>query len=103
MAEKKTDNYLSQELNDFQDSLGKEGGFYKQVEEKLKEMGYEYQMMGLIYSKDEIRIKFILENKDANEQEKLEVAATFNEIAVKNNLDPKIFKVKVSNNDNPDW
>ena len=102
-AENKSDNYLSQEVNDFQEFLVNEGGFYKQVEEKLKEMGYEYQMMGVIYSKEEIWIKFILENKDATEQEKFEVAATFYEIAVKNNLDPKIFKVKVSNNDNPDW
>lgn len=103
MAKGQNDNYLAQELNDFQDSLDKEGGFYKQVEGKLKEMGYEYQMIGVIYSKDEILIKFILANKDATEKERLEITTTFNEIAVKNNLDPKIFKVKVSNDDSPDW
>lgn len=35
-AENERDNYLAQEVNDFQDFLDKEGGFYKQVEEKLK-------------------------------------------------------------------
>ena len=111
MAESKDDNYLAQEqlegspkeLDEFQENLNKEGGFYHQVAEKLSEMGYEHQMRGMTYSKDEIWIKFVLTNKEANELEKVVVKEVFEELAIKNKLDPKIFKIKVSNDGSPDW
>jgi hypothetical protein len=91
------------ELDNFQESLSKEGGFFKQVGDKLKEKEYDHSMLGMFYPKDEIWIKFVLTNREANKQEKIEVKAIFDELVNKNNLDPKIFKVKVSNDDSPDW
>jgi hypothetical protein len=113
-AENEADNSFSQssqgqrevvlkELDNFQESLSKEGGFFKQVGDKLKEKEYDHSMLRMFYSKDEIWIKFVLTNREANKQEKIEVKAIFDELVNKNNLDPKIFKVKVSNDDSPDW
>ena len=93
----------SKEANEFQDFLMKKHGFYEQVGEQLKQAGYEYNLLGMIYSKDEIRLKVILKNKEANEQEQIKVKTIFNVMIEKNNLDTKIFKVKIGNDDNPDW
>ena len=111
LAENKGDNDSAQEqlevspneLDEFHENLNKEGGFYHQVTEKLSEMGYEHQILGMTYSKDEIWIKFVLTNKEVNELEKVVVKEVFEELAIKNKLDPKIFKIKVSNDDGPDW
>ena len=51
------------ELDDFQEYLSKERGFFEQVGKKLKGKGYEHSMLGVLYSKDEIRIKFVLTNR----------------------------------------
>ena len=63
---------VSKEANDFQDFLMEEHGFYEQVGEQLKQEGYEHSIYGMIYSKDEIHLKVILSNKEANEQEQIE-------------------------------
>jgi len=43
------------ELVEFNDFLFKEGGFFSSVGEELSKAGYNYQSLGTIYSKDDIR------------------------------------------------
>ncbi|WP_313892339.1 hypothetical protein [Psychrobacillus sp.] len=65
--------------------------------------GYEHNTLGMVNSQDEILVKFVLTNKEANKKERNEVITIFNELIVENGMEPKLFKVKVSNDDSPDW
>ncbi|WP_172370810.1 hypothetical protein [Sporosarcina jiandibaonis] len=90
-----------EEANGYLESYHKEVGFYKRLGEKLRENGYEHSILGIMESEDEFRIEITLTNKEANEQERVEVEKIFEETAKKYKLNPKIFKVKVSNDDSP--
>lgn len=94
---------MSEEANDFQDYLMEKHGFYEQVGKRLKQEGYEHSIYGMIYSKDEIHLKVILSNKEANEQEQIKVKTIINDIIGKNNLDLKIFEIKIGNEGSPEW
>jgi len=91
------------EVGDFQATLTKEDGFYAQVSEKLKEKGYEHNMLIVGYAIDDIWVKLILTNKEANKAHIKEVKKIFNNVIIKNKMDPIIFKVKVSNEESTDW
>ena len=69
----------------------------------MKQEGYEHSIYGMIYSKDEIHLKVILSNKEANEQEQIKVKTIINDIIGKNNLDLKIFEIKIGNEGSPEW
>ena len=85
-----------EEANTYMESYHNEVGFYKGLEEELREKGYEHNILGIMESEDEFRIKITLTNKEANKQEQKDVKKIFEETARKYKLDPKIFKVKVS-------
>ncbi|MEK4078724.1 hypothetical protein [Solibacillus sp. FSL K6-1126] len=83
--------------------LYEEGGFFEQVNNQLKEEGYEFQILLAVYSKDDIRVKYIL-NKEATESVQEAVKSIFFEAVEINNLDSKSFNLKVADkNDGPDW
>ena len=61
------------EVDEFIESLQKEGGFFSKIGEEFKKEGYNYQTVGMINSKDDIRIIIIiLDNEVVTEQKKLE-------------------------------
>lgn len=79
------------------------GGFFEQLNNQLKEEGYEFQILLAVYSKDDIRVKYIL-NKEATESVQEAVKSIFFEAFEINNLDSKSFNLKVADkNDGPDW
>ena len=68
------------------------------------EKGYRFQTLGMANSVDDIRVKYILTNKDATEFEQEAVKSIFFEIVEKNNFDSKAFNIKVADSeDGPDW
>lgn len=92
------------EVEEIQTLLYQESGFFEQVSSKLKEKSYVFQMLLSVYSKDDIRVKYILANKEATESVQEEVKSIFYESVEKNNLDSNSFNLKVSDSDGgPDW
>ncbi|TQR17973.1 hypothetical protein [Psychrobacillus soli] len=84
-------------------TLMEKGALYDQVGERLKEKGYEHRILGGINAEDRILVKFVLANKEANNIRQQEIAAIFNDYIIKNNLDPLLFQVKVSNDTSTNW
>ena len=92
------------EAEEFSTLLHQEGGLFEQVSTKLIEKGYAGQMLISMYSKDDIRMKYILENNDATESVQKEVKSIFFESVENHNLDSNSFNLKVADSDNgPDW
>ncbi|OCA92597.1 hypothetical protein [Pseudobacillus wudalianchiensis] len=92
------------EIEEIQTILYQEDGFFEQVNNKLKERGYAFQVGVAVYSKDDIRVKYILINKDAVEPAQKEIKSIFYEAVKKNDLDPDSFHLKVGDSDDgPDW
>ena len=61
-------------------------------------------MLLAIYSKDDIRVKYVLANKEATESIQDEVKSIFYASVESNNLDSNSFNLKVGDsNDGPDW
>lgn len=81
---------------EFQEFLSGKGGFYEQVEYEMKSKGYEYQLLGLVQDENDIDLQIILTNHEANAEQRKEVIAIFHDIALKNDLDPDIFQLKVT-------
>lgn len=82
---------------EFQNHLSEKGGFYEQVGHELESKGYEYQLLGLLHDKDDIDLQIILTNHEANAEQREEVIAIFHDIALKNDLNPDIFQLEVTN------
>jgi hypothetical protein len=96
MSQKEYD-VLLKEVDDTQELLAKKGGFDEQVAEEMKKEGYDHSIVGMIYSKDDIRLNIIMTNNTvvtAQEQEK--VNKIFKDVIIKNKLDPKAFKIEVT-------
>lgn len=92
------------EVEEISTLLYQKDGFFEQVNTKLEGKGYACQMMVAIYSKDDIRVKCILEDKDVTESIKEEVKSTFYESVENNNLDTSSFNLKIGDSkDGPDW
>ncbi|MGA3599413.1 hypothetical protein [Lysinibacillus agricola] len=92
------------EAEEIQDQLYQEDGFFEYVSNKLTEKGYVFRMLLVVNSKDDIRVKYILANKEATESVQDEVKSIFYGAVESNNLDPNSFNLKVGdNNDGPDW
>ncbi|MBS4176952.1 hypothetical protein [Lederbergia citrea] len=88
----------------FHTLLYQENGFFEQVNNKLEEKNYFFQMLLAVYSNDDIRVKYIVVNKDATESVQEDVKSIFYVVVEKNNLDSNSFNLKVAdNNDGPDW
>ncbi|WP_374964104.1 hypothetical protein [Lysinibacillus sp. RS5] len=104
-TEIKVDNEKKlKEAEEIQTQLYQEVGFFEYVSNKLTEKGYVFRMLLVVNSKDDIRVKYILANKEATESVQDEVKSIFYGAVESNNLDPNSFYLKVSdNNDGPDW
>lgn len=90
------------EALEFQKYLEKENGFFEQVSNSLELKGYSFRIMYSVFSKDDIKMKYIL--SDVTEFEKEEIKSIFFELVEKNNLNSNVFELKVSDNDDgPDW
>lgn len=87
----------------FQYSFMQKGGLYDQFGQRLKERGYNHLILTGINSKKEILVKLVLIDKEANQQRQEKVKEIFNDFLAKNNLDPSVFKVKVSNDESFNW
>lgn len=84
--------------------LYKSGGLFEQVNKKLKENGYAHQMLLAVYSKNDIKVKIILEDQEATESIQKDVESIFFETVESISLDSKSFRLKVGDkNDGPDW
>lgn len=53
------------EAEEIQNLLYQEDGFFEQVHNDLEEKGYAFQLLFAVYSKDDIQVKLLLENKEA--------------------------------------
>ncbi|WP_144509825.1 hypothetical protein [Bacillus sp. FJAT-22090] len=93
----------SVETQILQITLMEQGGLYEQVGDRLKEKGYEHHILVGINAKDQILVKVVLANREANEHKQKEIIAIFNDYIIKNSLDPQIFQVKVSNDESINW
>lgn len=91
------------EFDDFEGLLLKKNGLYEQVYEEMKKAGYEYVMITTLYDKDVTWVKFGLTNKKGTEAEKTEIRSIFYTLVEKNNLDSSAFKIRIKNDDRPDW
>lgn len=92
------------EVEEISNLLYQEGGFFEQVNNKLKEKGYDFQMLLAVFSKDDIRVKYILTNKDAIESIQEDVKSIFFESVDNNNLDSNSFNLTVGDSkDASDW
>ena len=78
--------------------------FIEQVNYKLKNKGYAFQTLVTVYSKDDVWVKYIIDNKDATKSVQEDILSVFFESVENKNLDSNSFNVKVSDrNDGPDW
>ena len=63
-----------------------------------------FQTLITANSIDDIKLKYILENKEATESEQKAVKTIFFDLVEKNNLDSNAFELKVGDEDDgPDW
>lgn len=88
-----------QEVEEIQNLLSKEGGLFKQVNANLEEKGYAFQMLLAVYSKEEIQVKYLIENKEATKSVKEEIKLIFYESVENNKLDSNSFSLKIGNSD----
>ena len=100
---KKTSLELIKEVEDFQESLQKDGGLFDQVDEEMKNAGYdEYSIAGTLNSKEDIWLKIILPNYEVvTDRKSEEIINIFKDKIRSNNLDTNAFKIEVSNGDTP--
>ncbi|VDG96896.1 Uncharacterised protein [Lysinibacillus sphaericus] len=92
------------EVEEISSHLYQKDGFFEQVNAKIEAKGYSFQMMVAIYSKNDIRVKYVLVNKDATEFAQEDVKSTFYESVENNNLDTSSFNLKIGDsNDGPEW
>ncbi|QFF99093.1 hypothetical protein PB01_09765 [Psychrobacillus glaciei] len=87
----------------FQYSFMQKGGLYDQFGQRLKEKGYNHLILTGINPKKEILVKLVLIDKEANQQRQEKIKEIFNDFLAKNDLDPSVFKVKVSNDESFNW
>ena len=86
---------IMEEIEAITTELYKEAGLFDQINNQLKEKGYEYQMLLVIYSMDDIRVQYVLANKEATESRQEEIKSIFFESVENNNLDANSFNLKV--------
>ena len=87
------------ELAEFNDSLMKEGGLLSSVSEELRKAGYEYQISGMVYSMDDIRIFVIVpDNEVITDKTQKEINNIYKDMVSKHNLNWDAFNIKVVHN-----
>ncbi|WP_025565940.1 hypothetical protein [Thalassospira sp. GB04J01] len=92
------------ELEYYIESLQKEGGFFDQVGEELRKVGYSYQTVGMINSKNDIRLIIVIpDNEVVTEQKKVGVKKIYQDMIIKLNMNLKAFKIQVGHIDDLSW
>lgn len=104
-AESSSGNQLKQkEVEEMSSLLFQKDGFFEQIDMKLEEKGYLFQMFVVVYSKNNIHVKYILENQEATEFVQEEVTSIFYEVAEDNNYDSNSFNLKIGDHkDRSEW
>jgi uncharacterized protein YpmB len=88
------------DLVEFNDSLTKAGGFCSLVGEELSKAGYKYQIAGMIYSMDDIRIYVIVPNSEViTDKTQEEINNIYQEMISKHNLNWEAFNIKIVHSD----
>lgn len=84
-------------LNDFQEYLYADGGFFEQVGVEMEKMGYDYSIATILYATDDIRLDINLDNiKEISEYQHQEILKIFNDMMIKNHIDQQAFTLQVS-------
>ena len=84
------------ELAEFNNFLMKEGGLLSSVSEELRKAGYEYQISGMVYSMDDIRIFVIVpDNEVITDKTQKEINNIYKDMVSKHNLNWDAFNIKV--------
>ena len=84
-------------LNDFQEYLYEDGGFFEQVGVEMEKVGYDYSIAAMLYSTDDIRLDILLDNiKEVSEHQQQEILKILNDIMMKNHIDQQAFTLQVS-------
>jgi hypothetical protein len=95
---------ILKEVEEITTLLYSEGGLFELVNNNLQEKGYTFQMLLAIYSKDDIRVKYILDNKEVTKSIQEDITTTFYEFVENYHLDSNSFDLKVADkNDGRDW
>ncbi|MER2191257.1 MAG: hypothetical protein ABS951_09870 [Solibacillus sp.] len=84
------------ELAEFNDSLMKEGGLLSSVSEELRKAGYRYQIAGMVYSMDDIRIFVLVPDEEViTDKTQKEINNIYKDMVSKHNLNWEAFNIKV--------
>lgn len=95
---------ILKEVEEITTLLYSEGGLFELVNNNLQEKGYTFQMLLAIYSKDDIRVKYVLDNKEVTKSIQEDITTTFYEFVENYHLDSNSFDLKVADkNDGRDW
>lgn len=79
-------------------------GVFEQIGRKLEENGYLFQTLIEVHDKDDIEVKYILENKIASKTVQKEVSSIFFDWVEQHNLESSTFTLSVEDYyDGPDW
>src|SRR5690625_5095109 len=97
MIKQYTSPLLSEEkqFEVFEASLIEDDGFFDAVSEKVHARGYEHYLHGLIYSKEDVHVEFVLTNRKVSEENRKEILAVFNETVLHHKMEPDIFEVEI--------
>lgn len=87
------------DIKEISTRLYQRDGFFEQVGKKLEELGYDFQALVTVQSKDDIQVKYVLENKNATKSVQKEVESIFYESIEIYNLDSDSFDLKISDYD----
>lgn len=97
MIKQYTSPLLSEEkqFEVFEASLIEDDGFFDVVSEKVHTRGYEHYLHGLIYTKEDVHVEFVLTNQKVSEENRKEILAVFNETVLNHKMEPNIFEVEI--------
>ncbi|TDL31253.1 hypothetical protein E2R51_12825 [Jeotgalibacillus sp. S-D1] len=92
------------EVNEFEQTLRVEGGFYDQVADEMESKGYGgYSILGSMYSKEDVRLQIILEKSDVTKKDEEHVQGIFTELMIQNDMDPMVFTIEVKDRKSAEW
>ncbi|SER79266.1 hypothetical protein [Psychrobacillus sp. OK032] len=85
-------------LNDFQEYLYAEGGFFEQVGVGMEKAGYDdFSIAAMLYTTDDIRLDIILHNiREVTEHHQKEITQILYDMMIKYHIDQKAFTIQVS-------
>ena len=92
-----------QALNDFQEYLYADGGFFEQVGVGMEKAGYDdFSIAAMLYSTDDIKLDIILHNiREVTEYHQKAIQQIFYDMMIKYHIDQKAFTIQVSSTNSP--